>query len=217
MALRAALLGRAGAVPAQYDSRFLYLEFDVQETADGRLVLFHDNDLARMLPEQGANKTSYQKIYADLGIGVDSGRLPKTLHVHDLTYAQLSTLSLKGTSTERVPLLAEFLADCERWRLVKPLTLEIKKLYSDRAEKRVVSLLQSFRSDYMSDAKLDFEMGFDLSRDGVSILAFKHNFDHAFGPEHSEPHTEWCQYFRRHGFARIYKARRHHVNLCNHQ
>ena len=60
IAMKAALIGRdddpPGIFPLQFNSRFFYMEFDVQETADGELVVFHDKHIKRMIPNNEKNK-----------------------------------------------------------------------------------------------------------------------------------------------------------------
>ncbi len=67
-----------------------YVEIDVQQTADGHVVLLHDRDLRRVTGD------------------------PRQLH--DLNLADLKDLRLRderGLSDEKIPTLAEFIAACD--------------------------------------------------------------------------------------------------------
>ena len=46
----------------QRDPNFKYLQFDIRETNDKKLVVFHDKKLRRMLPNVGYNVDVYKKI-----------------------------------------------------------------------------------------------------------------------------------------------------------
>lgn len=94
------------------------VEFDVHLTADGCLVVFHDDELRRMC-------------------GV-SGRL------EDKTYAELLEYGLAGTG-ERIPLLSEVLAVVGGRT---PIVLELKQGHDDRALCQATrAQLQAYRGD----------------------------------------------------------------------
>ena len=54
-ALALALKGDKRESPLQYKNEFVYIEFDIQETADHHFVLFHDRSFNRLIPYE-ANK-----------------------------------------------------------------------------------------------------------------------------------------------------------------
>jgi len=83
-------------------SHFPFIEFDVQETKDGQLVLFHDAQLGRAIPDTGPNVTALQAL-RNQGIDVE------TVTVQELTAAQLATLHLGGNPGVYVPTLKQFL------------------------------------------------------------------------------------------------------------
>ena len=99
------------------------IETDIRFTADGKIVLFHDDELSRLTDGNGK--------------------------VYDKTYRELSALGLKGT-TERIPLFSEFL---EHVGGKVPLLIEIKDQpeRSDLV-KEAAALLKSYRGEYALQA-----------------------------------------------------------------
>ncbi len=99
------------------------IELDVQLTADGELVVFHDGSLSRMT-------------------GKDAS-------LHSLTYAELRELRL-GESAERVPTLREVLSLVDG-RV--PLLVEIKADHAWRAVcESAAALLRDYRGAYMIES-----------------------------------------------------------------
>lgn len=99
------------------------IELDIRPTRDGRIVVFHDDDLYRMC-------------------GVKA-------KVCDLTLAELRRLRLKGTN-EVIPTLAEVLR-LVRGRV--PLLIEIKgDIPNDAFCRRAVALLDSYRGAFCIEA-----------------------------------------------------------------
>ena len=99
------------------------IELDIQPTRDGRIVVFHDDDLKRMC-------------------GLDR-------RVCDMTLAELRSLTLKDTR-ERIPTLAEVLRQVDG-RV--PLLIEIKgDTPNERFCRNAVSLLDSYRGAFCIEA-----------------------------------------------------------------
>ena len=148
-------------------------ETDVQATADGELVLFHDQTLARTtdiatLSEfsgrdpwalEGFSYAELQKLNAgfwflesDPFATVAAGEIP--------------TDDAKSIRAQRIPLLRDILADCRRYDF--PLNLEIKDQSGTAADRTIVAqvmelieltqiqplvLISSFNHDYLRQAK----------------------------------------------------------------
>lgn len=115
-----------GAVPENSLSAFRQavfqgygIELDLQLTADERVVVFHDDTLARMCGEQGS--------------------------VHDYTYEELCSFSLLD-SEEKIPLFQEVLALVDS-RV--PLIVELKDVPQKRLlAEHVMSFLDSYDGEY---------------------------------------------------------------------
>ena len=83
-------------------ANFPFIEFDIQETIDGDLVLFHDIGLRAAFPEAGPNLKPLS-LLRQQGIDV------RTATVQDITVEKLQTLHLGAREGTKVPTLAEFL------------------------------------------------------------------------------------------------------------
>jgi len=79
---------------------FPFIEFDVQETKDSTLVVFHDRGLSRAFPVIGPNVEAFKVA------GVDP---EAAATVQELTATQLTSLHLGGREGVHVPSLKEFL------------------------------------------------------------------------------------------------------------
>ena len=219
-ALRAALVGRdeQPITPIQYRSNFDYMEFDVQETKDNHLVLFHDGDLVRMLPPNEKNAEAIKNILKEINKSASptlEGKKYKDLSISDLTLGQLRTLSFgDGEGTETVPTLEEFLNSCRKYGLEKPMAVEIKYIYSDVGRAELIRLVKEFRDDHVGRWDLVKTRKYDLAENGISFIAFPKNFKKSFGKKRSEKRRMWCQKFHEAGFKKIYGTIFHSKNLC---
>lgn len=97
------ILAEADAAGAFDDQHFPYIEFDVQETADGELVLFHDPTLVAAFPDGGPNTAAWAALRDDAGV------VRATATVQECTAAQLRGLHLGGRAGVHVPTLQQFL------------------------------------------------------------------------------------------------------------
>ena len=94
------------------------IETDVQMSADGRLVLFHDDDLSRMT-----------------GLNTD---------IRDESYEKIKSLALADTN-ERIPDFEELLSlVCGK----VPLLIEIKQQKQKGIEKKIVKALEGYGGEY---------------------------------------------------------------------
>ncbi|KAL4420264.1 hypothetical protein ABPG77_003443 [Micractinium sp. CCAP 211/92] len=84
---------------------FPYLEFDVQETADGELAVFHDALLTRAFPTPSGSHNAAAAAQLEEATGVPF----HLLTLRDLTFAQLQSLELGGQPGLKVPSLQQFL------------------------------------------------------------------------------------------------------------
>lgn len=84
------------------DSLKTYLEFDVNSTRDGELVVFHGPQLKKMIYFED-NK----QVLAE--VGVTTEKQFKKLNTYDLDYSVLRKLKLVGIGQEHIPTLDEYL------------------------------------------------------------------------------------------------------------
>ena len=105
---------------------YRYSECDIRETADNRLVVFHDWDISSV-PNTAENREA---------LGQSIGQQA----VKDLTLQQLQSLRLEGDC--QIPTLQQVLDKAVELGPAKPLLLEIKYLHSDQGRQQ---LLESAR------------------------------------------------------------------------
>jgi hypothetical protein len=147
-----------------------------QETADGELVVFHD--------EQSIGR-----------VCIDTTSAAGHHRIRDMTVHEVKTLTLRrppagkvstnvttsGLSGKaeaaRVPTLAEFLEKVLALGLTKPVVVEIKSIRTDAAREAFLRLLHSFAAQRKV---IDFGQGFDFPS-AVNVLAFPGNFIESFG------------------------------------
>ena len=189
LAMLTRVLGRGpdGLPPLQDHRHFHYLEFDVRETADGELVVFHDSALRRMLPNKGRNAAVYTALLADRAFTKRTGyAAPGDFHVHGMRLDELRRFRFPRAPLETVPTLEEYLSLAGSLGLRKPMAAEIKRLMTDGARDRLVSILGDFRR---SQARL--HPGLD---DPVAILAYPGAFRASFFPD-GDPSAmrRWCR------------------------
>ncbi|PSC70906.1 glycerophosphodiester phosphodiesterase [Micractinium conductrix] len=181
---------REGPLP-----RFPYLEFDVQETADGELVVFHDSLLTRAFPAGSANAAAIEQLEAGTGAPFS------LLTVQDLTAAQLQSLALGGRAGVHVPTLQQFLDACDAAGARRSLAVEIKVLRTDAARQRFIDAVASFRR--RAKARLDGSAGAALPScrqlGWAGVISFPHHFAACFGEYGSAEWARWAAEFRAHG------------------
>lgn len=209
-ALKASLIGFDQYKAIQDQKKFVYMEFDLQETADGEVVLFHDEDFSRLLPNNAINREALADILANPAVRMRmGGKNPRheDLRIKHLTLEQLHTLTLGSSLTEKVATLEEFLEKSLRWNIRKPMTFEIKKFHSDKGRMKLLKMVKEYKDTYLSQQDIRFESKYDMDPSGISFLAFKKNLEKSF------PLKKWCPIFRRYGFNKVYNPFWHR-NIC---
>ncbi|MBL7715546.1 MAG: hypothetical protein JNL01_08770 [Bdellovibrionales bacterium] len=221
VALNAAVTKDTTGQALQDHPDFRYCEFDVQETADHQLVLFHDESLVRMLPDQEFNRAAIEMIITDPKVKKRVGKKKveyKDLETRHLTLAQIQSLRFgekwKAGPVEGVPTLKDFLDAAMSLKLAKPIGAEVKLLYSDQGKNEYIRLLENYRNLYALPNPPKQEKGYDMSADGVSVLAGKVAFRRTFGRVFTRKRKTWCQTLSKHGFKFIYRTGAHSENHC---
>lgn len=195
----------ASLLELQYEKDFLYLEFDIQETIDGKVVIFHDKYIRRMISYE-QNKEELDQIYKE----IDASYLKRKFNrikINELTYDQLMRLHLTDHPSEKVPTLQEFISLSKDYALVKPMTVELKYIHSKESKLEVIRMLKHFNDNYMKNADIIFEKEYDLPfRTG--FLAWKSKFKKVFGKD-----PKWCQRVKEAGLHGVFKPGSH-KNQC---
>ena len=155
---------------------FLYVELDIQETKDGQIVVFHDtNSIKRLVPQSRHNL----KILKDI---LHKKKFDK-IQISDLTLSQTNKLSLEKNT--HIPMLEEVLKASVKWKLRKPMLIEIKSLKSDKCRNDLISLV------------LKFTQSLD-----INFMAFHANFYQSFPDS-----LRWKSMFKKNGF-KVYTAKK---------
>ena len=126
----------------QDDPKFHYAELDVQETRDGGLVVFHDTgSIKRLVPKSSRNRSVLRSLLKDTKF--------ESIRIADLTVKQVQRLVLaKGA---RIPTLEEVLDASVRWKLEKPILIEIKSLRTDACRDRLLATVAPYRAKLAVD------------------------------------------------------------------
>ena len=133
------------------DPEYLYSECDLRETADQEIVIFHDWDLSRLVPDTPENR-----------VAIGAEKIDKQT-IQELTLLQIKKLRLSGG--EQVPTLEELLSCASELDLEKPLLLEIKLLHSDVGRQKAIELAQKYRDQHQME---------------IDFLAFRRNIRRSF-------------------------------------
>jgi len=132
---------------------FYYAELDVQETKDGKIVVFHDHTIKRLVPETKVNLAILKKNLETT--------LFESLRIQDLTLDQITQLVLKNDA--RIPTLKAVLDASVEWKFKKKMLVEIKTFQTDPCRQDLIDLVAQYQN------KLN-----------VHFLAFENNFKKAF-------------------------------------
>lgn len=130
---------------------FFYSECDLRETADHHIIVFHDWDLQKLIPDSAENR-------AALGVAKVGSQ-----SIKDLSLSQVKSLRLEGG--HEIPTLREVLETALELKLKKPLILEIKFFHSDQGRRAAIELAKEFR---------------DRSSIEIHFSAFRRNFRRAY-------------------------------------
>ena len=199
----------------QHHPKFKYLEFDIRETKDNKLVVFHDPLIYRMLPDSGYNLAVYKELRAQLYKGQPNALSEKhqfLWRVSDLTLYQLQSLTLKGliphpdaANDFRVPTLERYVDEFKAIAK-KPVVFEIKSLHSGTGRNQfkdtVIKYAKFIRGNRPSGTRYN---AFPYQQVSViNLTGLKRNFDQM---------NLVCEQFKKNGID-IYRGWTHD-SLCD--
>ncbi len=212
-ALEASLTGLNGEEPIQFREDFDYLEFDVQETYDKKVVVFHDKTLRRMVPFTGENKNILESIYHSKEFKKRFLIRPFlfNLGIKHLTLAEIKQLRLKN-SEEEIPTLDEFVDGAQKWNLEKPFIVEVKYFYSDTARKSLIESVARFKSEYMDYITVRKTKKFDFP-ESVAIMGWSNKILDSFDFFQGKL-KRWCNEIKKVGLKGIFRPKTHQFNHC---
>ena len=187
---------KAGAFDDK-NTHFPYVEFDVQETKDGALVVFHDypHINSGAFPAIGSNIKALERLKTQ-GIHIE------TASIQDFTLNQLKTLCLGGKDGVHVPTLEEFFQACVEYDVQRTLAVEVKALKTDAARARLLSILTSYIET--QGKKLDAMYPPPHTRQyrplgWCGIIAFPHYFAASFGEFGTDAWRGWASEMKQRG------------------
>jgi len=137
----------------QQKKNFKYVEFDIRETKDHELVVFHDSKIERVIPQNKHNIKILTRV-------LTKNKFEK-IRIKDLTLKELRALSI--AKDVHVPTLEDILESSVKWNLKKPMHIEIKFLHSDEARYKLIDLIAKYNK------KLD-----------IVLIAFRRHFYKSF-------------------------------------
>lgn len=137
----------------QHKKNFHYVEFDIRESKDGKLVVFHDSKIERTVPKTKHNLLILKSILKKKKFN--------TIKIKDLPLKIISKLQLEQKA--HIPTLKNVLEASVKWKLKKPMKIEIKLIRSDKARYKLIETILNYNK------KLD-----------ISLIAFSKNFYKSF-------------------------------------
>jgi len=137
----------------QQKKKFKNVEFDIRETKDHEIVVFHDSTIKRIIPKNRHNIKVLKRVLKKKKF--------KQIRVKDLTLKEIKKLLI--AKDVYIPKLEDVLDASIRWNLKKPMHIEIKSLNSDEARYKLIDLVKRYNK------KLD-----------ITLIAFRKNFYKSF-------------------------------------
>ncbi len=213
-ALATSLVGY-GESALQDNSKFVYLEYDVRETFDHKLVLSHDETLVRVVDWEKTSHEDLDRLLRNREVVSRYGKNSITkedLQVSKLSLSELQLFILKD-SRESFPTLENYLAAAEHYKLRRPMVVEIKNIASEQAHNDFINLLYDFEVRYLRRAPIKRERTFDF-KDNLTIMSFPSKFRKSYGANGSMLRKFWCNNFQLTGFSGVYVPIFHNRNNC---
>ena len=219
--LEAGLVGIGGGEMLQDSEMFEYLEFDVRETKDHEIVVYHGGSKGRIFGKDGPASTSnamipysaYNKaVYESFNIGISW----KKVRVKDVTLEQISQFKLYGEYDQFVPSLQEYLQATITFGLRRPLMVELKDIYSIDGRDKLLQIVSSYKQNFINLVDINLvanpKKEFDFQK--VGFMARTTKAKSIMGKVGSASFLNWCNMFKQYGFPGIYKTTKSKKNYC---
>ncbi|BDS05953.1 hypothetical protein NT6N_09930 [Oceaniferula spumae] len=133
---------------------FTYVELDVQESLDGKVVVFHDLDsIKRLVPRTAGNLKAMERVL--------KRKRFEAVTIEDLTLREIKSLNLAGGA--KIPELEEVFQMSVKHKLKKPILVEVKRIRTDKCRESLIAMLEKYRGVL-----------------AVDLLAFRKNFEVSF-------------------------------------
>ncbi len=190
-------------LPLQYSEDYRYMEFDVHETFDQKIIVLHDINLIRVCRYED-NKEIYDQLVKDPRILQRMNKAvltPEEISVRYLDLEDIKKFKLSGLGDQSIPTLDEVFDEIKKHQLVKPIAVEIKRLYSDAIRFELVDKVNKFVDDYLSKQNLIYENKYDFTFKGIGFIATEKNFEASFP---GESRAYFCEYVRGSGLLDVF-------------
>jgi glycerophosphoryl diester phosphodiesterase len=226
LCLEAGLMGYDGRPSLQHHKSFRYLEFDVRETLDHEIVVYHGGSKGAVF----SRKKRFKKDHAAVPYKghlenietfkrfVDEGlkKSWKKVRVKDLTLMQIQRLKLKGIYDQHIPSLKEYLEMAAKLGVIKPVMVEIKGINTELGREKLMDIVSEFNETYATyaDIIINENSSNEFETVKVGFMIRKQKIKSNLGKIGSEKFNIWCEDFVNMGFKGIFKTGSH-TNICD--
>lgn len=192
-----------------------YMEFDVMETYDNEIVIFHDFTMERVCPIN-INRELVNELLNDEKVILRHGKKLKKysdLKIFKLTLEEIKKFKLERGGNQRIPTLDELLNAIEKYKPEKPIAVEIKRVLSNKARKKLVFKIAQFRDEYLIFKRLRYTKKFDFHFRKIGFIITPDYFKSYF-LENGSLET-FCDLLKKFGFADLYgTSNGHQIGKC---
>jgi len=215
--LRSLTMAKGSAPPLCESSDFKFLEVSVQETADHNLVVLHptsEKGFRKAFPRKGRNTDAIQEIESKVHKNFDR------FSASQVTLEQLKTLDLFGKDGVQICTLEEFLTAARKRGLKKPIAVEVRHIFSDRARAGLLRHLGSHLREMensMGGADNTLQSGIHKGAyqgfgSSIALVSTPSRFAASFGEFGTPVWAHWVTRFRQAEVPTVLKCC-HSINL----
>ena len=136
----------------QNKKNFFHIEFDIRESKDGELIVFHDQKISRVVPDTKHNRNVLKTILKKKSFN--------QIYIKDLKAKTITRLLLKNNAS--IPTLEDVLQFSLLHDVKKPIYIEIKKIDTDYARAKMIELVAKY-SETLNIIFIAFSKNFYVS------------------------------------------------------